>query len=362
MKTLNLIEPTLFDQTGHSYGYVQSLINANGSIGFNLRVWLDKRGKTLLQNAACESHGYFYRATRQIQKLILYFKLIKRDEIIFISTGELWDLQILAFYLKHLKTRAKIVLHFHQFKQNKSKIKALQKIKSDISNVKILAPTQQLADFFHNQGLTQSAVMPCPVFSAPRNVPNLSAKFNKLLYAGAARSDKGFPIIVKLLQYLRSNNNDIPFEIQVSTPNSQRYDHDTQQALQLLQSLPNNNLILHDSTLDQSQYLNLFNNSICLLLYDQKHYHDKFSGVALDAFYSGSPIITINNTWMGDTVQHYQAGIALDNYSYAHMQQAIETIVNNYEFYQNNAKRAAVDLSSKHDPKNTLLYISNHCC
>lgn len=360
-KILNLIEPTLFDQTGHSYGYVQSLIAANKDLEFDLNIWLDKRGKSLLENSSCKSHPYFYRPLRQVQKLFLYWKLNRRAEIIFISTTELWDLKILRFYSKYFKSRAKIVLHFHQFKQVPAKIKYLQQIAADCSNIEILVPTQKLADFFKAQGFTQCMVIPCPTFSPKRQVKNTVAQFNKILYAGAARRDKGFPTVVSLLQHFREQKNYLPFEIQVSAPNSQRYDSATQEALQSLHSINKNSLTLHKETLDQLQYLELFNNAICLLLYDQKEYKDKFSGIALDAFYAGCPIITAKNTWMGDTCEKYGAGIALDNYSNDGIQAAIDTIVNNYALYHNNAKQAAIELAKIHDPKNTLMYISNKC-
>lgn len=355
---LNLIEPTLYDQTGHSYGYVLSLINANSDFNFSIKVWLDRRGKNLLSNTTTKAHPYFFRPLRQLQKLFLYFKLLRRVETIFISTTELWDLKILAFYSKYLPNRAKVVLHFHQFKQTGSKLAALRTIAATATNFTILTPTDRLTNIFKSKGFNNCKTVPCPVFSAPRDVNNSTAKFSKILYAGAARRDKGFPTVINLLKHFRAQQNNTIFEIQVSAPNSQRYDDATQQALQLLQTISRNNLILHKATLSQTQYLELFNNSICLLLYDKNDYSDKFSGVALDAFYAGCPIITAKNTWMGDTAEKYQAGIALDNYDNQSIQQAAEQIINNYAQYHNNAKKAAFELSSAHDPRNTLASIA----
>jgi len=355
---LNLIEPTLYDQTGHSYGYVLSLINANLDFNFDIQIWLDRRGKDLLKNSSGTARAYFFRPARQLQKLFLYLKLLKRPETIFISTTELWDLKILAFYTKYFASNAKIVLHFHQFKQTGPKLAALRAIALTATNFTILTPTDRLTNIFKANGFNKCKTVPCPVFSTPRDTSNSTAKFSKILYAGAARRDKGFPTVINLLQHFRSQQNRTTFEIQISAPNSQRYDDATQQALELLQSIPSDNLILHKATLDQSQYLKLFNNSICLLLYDKNDYSDKFSGVALDAFYAGCPIITVKNTWMGDTAEKYQAGIALDNYDNASIQQAAEQIINNYAQYHNNAKKAALELSAVHDPRNTLQSIT----
>lgn len=360
MKILNLIEPTLFDQTGHSYGYVRSLLVANQCLQFNMQIWLDKRGKNLLHGLNCTRKAYFYRPLRQIQKLFLYAKLIRKREIIFISTTELWDIKILRFYSKYFKVEAKIILHFHQFKQTPKKLKYLQQNAASCSNMEILVPTTKLATIFQKFNF-KCTVVPCPTFSIARTLDNTTAKFHKVLYAGAARHDKGFGRVVNLLHHFRVQQNFIPFEIQVSTPNSKRYDNETELALKTIQNIDNRNLVLHKDTLDQEQYLSLFNNAICLLLYDQKSYQDKFSGIALDAFYAGCPIVTIEDTWMGDIAQKYQAGIALHGYSLESIQTAIETIIKNYDFYHTNAKKAALELSKLHDPINTLLCISQKC-
>lgn len=355
-KTLHLIEPTLFDQTGHGLSYVHSLIIANQEVGFSINVWLDRRGENLLDTHLCKPNMYFFRPLRQLQKLFLYFKLIKRPDIILIGTSELWDLKILICYVKLFNSKAKIFMHFHQFKQTATKIAALKKMAAAAENITILTPTEQLAQIFSINGFKDYKTIPCPVLEPPKQTLENSTKFSKVLYAGAARNDKGFTHIVKLLQYMQENNIKIPFEIQVSKPNSLRYDTETEQALQVLQTLNKNNLVLHTATLTQNQYSALFNNAICLLLYD-KSYKDKFSGVALDAFYAGCPIVTIANTWIGDTVTKYTAGIVLDNYDILNIHAAIETIIKNYSFYQANAQQAAKILSIEHDPKNTLLYI-----
>lgn len=109
--------------------------------------------------------------------------------------------------------------------------------------------------------------------------------------------------------------------------------------------------------LAQTQYQALFTNAICLLIYDINNYHDKFSGVVLDACYAGCPIITVANTWMGDTVNRFNAGIVLNNCTPAHILTAVKTIQQNYSFYASNADQAAITLAKEHDPKNTLFDI-----
>ena len=73
---LHIIEPTLYDQTGHSYSYVTSLISANTDNDFLITVWLDKRCKNLLKDFACLTRPYFYRKIRQVQKYFSIFYII----------------------------------------------------------------------------------------------------------------------------------------------------------------------------------------------------------------------------------------------------------------------------------------------
>lgn len=355
---LNLIEPTLFDQTGHSYTYVQCLVKANLDFNFDLRVWLDKRGANLLDNLACQARAYFYRPIRQLQKIFLYKKLLQQSGTILVGTCELWDLKILAYFARKTTPKAKVVLHFHQFKQSAKKIASLKKIAAMNLDFEIITPTAKLAEIFSQHGFKNCTVIACPTYLPAPTSNHSQPKFSKVLYAGAARSDKGFPEVIQALKYNRALGYATTFEIQTSPPNSQRYDEATQQALRELQDITPANLILHNDTLNQTQYLNLFRNAICLLIYKQQDYQDKFSAVALDAFYAGSPIITAKNTWMGDVAERYTAGIALDEYTPTAIQEAIDYIAANYELFHANAKLAAELLSELHDPKRTLEFLA----
>lgn len=358
---VNLIEPTLYDQTGHGYSYTHCFLKANSEAdgNFKIKLWCDKRGGGLFSEYNCDTKPYFYRQARQLQKIFLYRKLLRQPGIIFISTAELWDLQILAYFAARTKPLAKIFVHFHQFKQTAEKLAKLQNIAEQAKIFNIVTTTKRLSEVFINSGFKNCTVIPCPTYPPIQAPGAASSSFTKVLYAGAARADKGFPDVVNLLKYNRSVHKSTRFEIQVSKPNSQRYDKPTTQALSELLKVQPRDLILHQSTLDKYQYQNLFRNAICLLIYQQSEYQDKFSGVALDAFYAGSPIITAKNTWMGDMAEKYQAGIALDNYQPAIVQTAIDQIIDNYQNYSANARQAAIYLAELHDPKHTIALLNS---
>jgi hypothetical protein len=155
-------------------------------------------------------------------------------------------------------------------------------------------------------------------------------------------------------------NKSINFNLQTSAPNSGRYDQNTIQALSKLKLLDYPNLITQTATLDKNQYLDFFKNSICLLLYDVSQYHNKFSGVMLDALNNSCPVITASNTWMGDTVAKYNAGIVVENYNPQTVLAALEVIMHNYPQFSANALLAAEQLEKIHNPKYTLDVVASY--
>ena len=133
----------------------------------------------------------------------------------------------------------------------------------------------------------------------------------------------------------------------------------TQQALKILENLPQKNVRLHKITLNYEKYQKQFQNAICLLVYDVELYEDKFSAVALDALYAGCPLITVPNTWMGEVVLQYQAGILVDDRTPKTLYQALQTIKANYAQYRENARTAGQQLAKTHDPKCTLQLVKD---
>ena len=361
--TLHLIEPTLFDQAGHCFSYTSSIISANAEnldAEFAMHVWLAHNGKGLLDNFPCVAHLYFYRSIRRLQKILLYYKLLQQKTIIYICTAELVDLIIINWLLKVCTGQATVFFHFHQFKQTAKKLQALKKIATEQPSLHIITPTAKLTNIFQAAGFQNCLTVPCPSFPRPAELNQSVKKFSKVIYAGAARKDKGFPEIVTLVSHTKKIGIHMPFALQISPPNSGRYDYDSQMAINKLMALPKNDLTLHKKTLDKAQYQALFANAICLLIYDPTQYADKFSGVALDACYAACPIITVANTWMGDLVTRFKAGIALDNRRPEHILRAINVIKQNYAMYSENAALAATALADEHAPQNTIRAIQQN--
>lgn len=357
--TIHIIEPTLADQTGHCYSYVSRLLEDARAKAFDIELWIDQRGKTLFtQNTSVKCHDYFSRHWRKWQAFRLYRHLLKTHDAIFIPTAGRLDMVILDKWMGKKSQKNPVFLHIHQFTRTASKIALLQKIARRRNDWTLMTPTEHLSQFFKDCGFTNVHTVPCPSYAPLAS--QLRSTFQRVLYAGAARSDKGFPLVVSTVALAQEKNLSTPFQLQCSPPESRRFDIATQAALKALAGLKKNYLTLIDITLDRTAYLQQFTGSICLLLYDTKSYRDKFSGVALDAICQGAPIITTPNTWIADTVKRYQVGMVLANPKPEEILKAIGRIRAEYTYYQDQCQQAAQLLQELHDPKHTWRIFLHH--
>lgn len=356
---INIIEPTLQDETGHCCGYVTTLLESAANPELRLELWIGKKAKKLFRDSA-NIHPIFYRSIRKIQTFWLYYNLLKKQQIIFIPTAGSLDLIMLNWLAKNIK-QPKVFLHFHQFKINPKKSQLLTKVAQQHPEFHILAPTAKLLQIFSQAGFKNCHLTPCPTYQKEITNISCSHKFKNLLFAGAARKDKGFPEIASLVKYLAQNNESIPITLQISANHSGKYDTATQQALTQLEQISYSNLTLYRNSLSQREYQNLFTDAVCLQLYNNDFYADKFSGVTLDALFAGCPIITTNNTWIANTVTRFNAGIVITNTNPDTVFTAIKTIIADFATFQENAINAGKTLRIEHDPRYTLETIYQNC-
>ena len=360
MTALHIVEPTLADQAGHCYGYVQSLVRANAAFGFDMHLWLDRRAKGLLTGEECVVHPYFYRRWRKIQKFFCFRALLKAKQSLFIPTAGRIDLVYLDRLLGTKQHDQAVFLHFHQFRMTPKKQILLKRIARRHPEFVIMAPTQKLLSLFQASGFKHCEYVPRPGYEPKTRAPEGLGPCEKLIYAGAARVDKGFPQVVDAVEYLTSQASQLPIELQVSPPASGRYDAVSEQALLKLKRCSNPQLTLHERTLSREAYQRLFDNAVCLLIYDVDSYRNKFSGVALDAFLAGSPVVSVVGTWAGEMVQKFNAGIVLEDRSPQSVHSAVKSILDHYSHYRENARRAGEELQKAHDPANTLMAIGKY--
>ncbi len=350
MKQLHIIEPTLSNQAGHCHGYIHSLLKANKEKKrFKFKIWHNHQGRKLFEND-CQSVAFFNRSIRKVQLFFCGLYLMLGKGIIFIPTSGRVEIIVLHILSKLIHYKRPIFLHFHQVHFSNAKKRCLKTIAKKADNLQIISTTLALKQEFMELGFKNCYQVNCPSY-LPNHQENV-VNFSHVLYAGAMRMDKGFPLAVDLVAHMHGSQ--VPFHLQCSASPMGKIDAACQKALIKLNAFEDKYLKKTFNTLDNQQYLQEFSGAITLLLYDTKEYANKFSGVSLDSICHGAPVITFKGTSISQTIEHYQAGIVLEKRDLKSIETAILRIKDNYEEFQKACFKAAKELKILHHPARTL--------
>ena len=313
-RIVNFIEPTLSSETGHCFSFINSLCENKGDISFVL--WVSKLSYIFLEYKNIKINKYFYRRFRKFQIFFLYQKLIKNNEKIFVSTASILDLYLINFAARGVLPSDMVFLYFHWMNNMAEKIPKLEKLAKLQPKITIICPTKSLVEFFKSVGFYNSHFIPYPI--ANKRVSNSSShtvEFKSVLFAGAAREDKGFSKFVQLISHAHERKLSVPFTIQISSDHNGEHDSETTKNIALLKSIPYAYLNIYDETLSSDTYEKLFEGVICVQLYRSNDFADRVSGVTLDALVAGCPIITTEGTWIAKQVTRFGSGIVVDSSS-----------------------------------------------
>ncbi len=205
----------------------------------------------------------------------------------------------------------------------------------------ILGTTESVVDVFRRCGFAHVVLLPYP---APPSIPDRDAvaiPFRRLLYAGAARQDKGFGLVVDLVELLAARNEDIPIAVQITADHYGKYDAATRADIARLEAIRYPPLTLIRETPSPEHYAANFTGSICLQPYDRDDFRDRVSGVTLDALAHGCPIVATAGTWSAAMIDPFDAGIALADPDAESLYAAATALRADYARYQAAALVAA---------------------
>ena len=363
---MHIIEPTLKNQTGHCYSLVNDLLSANNSSQTKFHLWINRYAESLFrENKNIIEHRYFARRIRRLQVLWLYRRLIKKQQAFFVSTATSTDLLLVSWALKVNKNvnLNLVKLYVHWLYRSSSRIKRLQKIAQRYPQLPIACPTESVKIILIEAGFTNVEIIPYP--SAKHifidHADPAKQVFEKLLFAGAARVDKGFPLMVELISLLKREKSEIPITLQCSTTHKGKHASEVQAALIRLKDIDYKNLEIKSETLSSSEYQQMFANSIVIQPYQVDLFADRVSGVSLDALKEGSPLVVPANTWMAQLVERFQAGVVVEQT--ADIQEwlaAVKQVIANWPEFAKNASLAGQELQAEHAPDKLMAWLS-HC-
>ncbi|GFE62572.1 hypothetical protein [Geobacter sp. AOG2] len=339
---LHIIEPTLTGEAGHCFSFVSSLINAAGDAP--LTVWCGRSAEVTFP-ATVRVNRFFLRKIRRLQALWLYRKLLKGHERIFVPTAGRTDLVLLDLAASGQIAPGRVYVYIHWFRPSPGKRAQLEKLARRQPEIVILAPTASVCEELRSVGFNRTRLAPYPITPCEAAACATAAQgFSHLLFAGAARQDKGFPAVVDLVELLHARGDSLPVTLQTSAEHYDKYDDATRQAIGRLEGCGYPHVRRVAETLTQADYQGLFAGAICLQLYSQQDFRDRISGVTLDALTGGSPVITLTDTWMARIVTRYDAGLAIDTTEPERVYQAVTQVMADYDRYRDNALKAGREL------------------
>lgn len=341
---IHIIAPTLFDETGHCHSFVASLCCMGKKEDFLL--WVAKNAFLPGLDGNFEIRRYFQRMIRKVQSYFLYRQLIGKKQTIFLPTAGTLDLFLINWAAGSPVPKNKVYLYFHWVRMSPSKADRLRRLSRKQPNIVILGPTQSVVDVFQSCGFERNHLVPYPI-TPFLNVPPVSEPFRHILFAGAARKDKGFSTIVDFVSFLAVAESTIPVTLQVSASHYQKYDQTTIKDIERLYSLSYPFLTIISKTLDSRAYLDLFRGAISLQPYDRHDFADRISGVTLDSLSVGCPVITVSGTWMGRVVKRFGAGAVVESVTPENLLSAVKSILLDYPRFRKNACDAGRILQSE---------------
>ncbi len=344
---IHVVEPTLVDEAGHCHSFLGAVCAAGPDETFE--VWAGRGVEPLYDDLPQVTlHSFFLRLPRRFQALWLYRRLLRTPGRIFVPTAGANDLSLLDLASLGRKIQpGQATLFFHWIRPSPSRRVRMGLVAKRQPNVKVTGPTPEIVQILQDVGFRRTKLVPYPVSTKARP-PDGPPQFRRLLFAGAARPDKGFEQVVDMVELLQAAGEAIPVAVQTSGKHYGKRDEGIAREVARLEAAGYGALEQDARTLDMTAYLQRFHGSICLQPYDRHEFAGRVSAVTIDALASGAPIITTAGTWIGRAVERSEAGVALDEPTGPALLEAARQVIDEYDRYSANARRAADLMQQEH--------------
>jgi hypothetical protein len=312
-----------------------------------LTLWAGRHAAQLQFPANTDVRAHFHRRLRVPQLWLLLRRLLTSgDDPIVLTTAKRVDLALARLAARGTLPPGRLYLYFHWFRESPRRLAFLRKAAAAQPNIGILATTESVAAIFKATGFAQVVYLPYPL-TAATGAGAGGSPFRHLLYAGAARQDKGFGRIVELAELLRDLGKNLPLTVQISAEHYGKYDETTRAQLRRLENVGYAPLRLIREPQTPADYADLFRGAICLQPYDRREFADRVSGVTMDALTHGAPVIATSGTWIARQVGPCDAGTTLEDPQATNLLAAAEAIIASYDRFRNNALAAAEGLRAR---------------
>jgi len=354
-KRIHIVEPTLSSEAGHCHSFVESVCFARREGEDGITVYAGSRARLpRIEGMGVRVVRYFHRRIRRPEAFLLYRKLIRGPGRIFVPTAGRADLTMLSLAAGRTIPPGKVFLYFHWVKPDPSKREFFRKASRRQPGLTLMGPTETVVGVFRECGFRDVRVVPYPGSPASAETVDAEGAFRHVLYAGAARRDKGFPAVVDFVRYLADTGSEIPLAVQASPGHYGKFDDGIPAELDRLRKSSVARLRVFPETLGATEYRAMFDGAIVLQPYSGDDFADRISGVTLDAFSSGAPVVATAGTWMARVAGRFGAGVALKDSSPASILSAVEAVRAEYPRFRRGALEAGSALRKEHDARGLL--------
>ena len=96
-----------------------------------------------------------------------------------------------------------------------------------------------------------------------------------------------------------------------------------------------------EGALDHGVFRNMIKKThVVILPYDPEKFKGRPSGLLVDALLAAKPVIALKKSWLGNRIEEYDSGIALDTLAPDSVLRALQDIRRNYSYYVQRAREA----------------------
>lgn len=341
---IQIVEPTLASDAGHCAAIFGSLYRVAPDLPY--RLWVDRNANApSVQATTATLQRYFVRPLRKLQAMPLYWRLLRGADPLYVPTATYTELAAVNLLAPGILAPDRVFLYFHKWRASTQRQAAAARIAQRQPNLHLLGASHAISDHLRAAGFVRvDTVVP---INAEAMASANSGIFRHVLFAGAARADKGFTHVVDLVTLAAARGESLPFAVQTSGDHYGRHDDKTRADLARLRALAYEGLHTIDATPDRTAYAALFAGAICLQPYDRAEYAEKTSSVTFDALMAGAPIVTLSGTPMAQWVEDFGAGLVVDDAAPQTLLAAVTRIRDNYAAYAACAREAGGALDPK---------------
>lgn len=337
---VHVVEPTLEGVSGHALNVVKSLCVSGEGLPFHL--WVGRAAVLPdLEGVVSAVHPYFRRRLRKLQAWLLYRRLLRQPGRIVVTTAGTLDLYALDWAASTPIPPRKVFLYFHQVRRlGDRKLARFRALAAKQPHLTLMGTTAAIEQIFRDCGFANTLTLSLPPGIDTEAFPSDPAPFRHLLYAGAARADKGFGAVVDLVAHLAAIGATVPITVQTCGDHYGRHDSATRAHIDRLQAMAYPALTLLPDPLMPREYAALFPGGISLQPYQRAEYAAKMSAITLDSLSAGCPVVTVAGTSMAALVGRFGAGAVVADTHPDVLWAACETLLADYPDYQEHARRA----------------------